>query len=226
MAIIQAMIQKINQGIEDIKRKTDKLDQIAPLNTSKCLICNSDRLVVKNTRKRKKGYTYRICTCLNCGSENKQILSTISAVKNKNIFTLSNRKMNMFYKPMTFIVKNNKVSLKKSIINSKIWNLIFKSQLNTIIKLSENLAQKDYDNGLFQAAKESIDPVKVRVGHKIPTSLNPSIAKMFFKYMGIDMETTNLTHVYVGTMQYKQIDEETDSYYIVFNKIAIIPQKD
>ena len=44
--------------------------------------------------------------------------------------------------------------------------------------------------------------------------------------MGIKLSTTKITHVYVGTVQYKQLDEERESYRIVYKKAAIIPNED
>jgi len=227
MAILQAMIQKIGNSIDELRSQTERLNEIPPLNTSTCLICNSNKLVVTKTRKKNKGYSYRLCSCLKCGSQNKQIISTVSAIKNKNIITLSDKKLRRWYKPLTFIVNNNKVKIDKNSHKSfKVWKFIWGKKTEDIYNISEKIIQKDYDNGVFNEIKNSIDPVTIRVSHKLPVDDNVALAKLYFLYMGIKLSTTNILHVYVGTIQYKQLDEENESYRIVFKKAAIIPNED
>jgi len=224
--IVQAILQKISKSIDTLVKRTEKLNEVPIITTSDCIICNSSNMYVRNTRKRKNKYTYRLCICMDCGSENKQIINTVSVKPGEDILTLSDDKVKSWYKPLTIIIENDKVSIDRKLHKNKMWKLVFGKVFKEMYKISENYLQHDYDTGLFEAARKSVDPISIRITHKYDSKNHPVMSSLWKSYMGIDKKYTITDHVYNGIVTYRQLDKNKDSYYINITKVAIIPRKD
>ncbi len=224
MAILQSMITQINNKIERLLQVTKKITELPPINTSNCLVCESTRLKIIATKRKKDGFHYRIATCLECGSINKQAIESISVKKSENVFTASNEKIAKMVEPFVLTVINGKVTMELSNHNTvlnRIYNKVAPELRDYII----TKFQKDYDDGKFEYATKNIDPVSIRFIHN--HDINLGLTRMFVRYLGLKTKhIIKLKAVTNYRVHCKQINESTKNYYMNIKNISFVVRRE
>ena len=225
MAIVQSILTQLSNKIDLLVKNTERINEIPPINSSNCLVCESKDLKVIATKRKKKGFTYRICVCAECGSTNKQIIETISVQENEEIFTAKNSKVNKMLQSFTLSVINEKIVMdmtEKS--NDSMLNKIYDKVIPSLKEYTLNMFQKDYDRGMFKEAKNSIDPVEIRFTHNHDPKRN--LTYLFLKYLKVD--TKNIKNLKVITsyrVTHKQISPDREDFFMDIKNITFITEK-
>jgi len=223
MAIIQAMLTQLNKKMDLLERNIKQSEIKKDLNTSNCLVCDSKNLKVIATKRKKKGFSYRICTCLDCGSTNKQVIETISVKENNKIFTAKNNKVKKMLKPFTLTISNKKLSMNME-ENSNFLSRIYDTLIPKLKEYTISMFQKDYDRGMFAEAENSLDPVEIRFIHKHDAKRN--LTFLFLKYLGVDTKNVkNLKVITTYKVVYKQSSINEGSFYMNIKNITFITEK-
>lgn len=225
MAIVQSILTQLSNKIDLLIKNTERINEIPPINSSNCLVCNSKDLKVVATKRKKKGFTYRVCVCIECGSTNKQVIETISVKENEKIFTTKDLKVKKILVPFALTVVNNKLQIDISeAMNNKWYLKIYDKMLPELKKYTMQLLQKDYDRGMFNEAKNSIDPVEIRFTHIHDP--NKNLIYLFLKYLGVN--TTNIKKLKVISsyiVTHKQVSLEKEYFFMDLKKIIFITEK-
>jgi len=225
MAIIQSILTQLSNKIDILVKNTERINEIPPINSSNCLVCNSKELKVVATKRKKKGFTYRVCVCTECGSTNKQVIETISVKENEEIFTAKDSKVKKIISPFALTVVNGKLQIDISEATNNNWYLkIYDKLMPELKKYTIQLLQKDYDRGMFNEAKNSIDPVEIRFKHNHDPNRN--LTYLFLKYLGVD--TTNVKTLKVISsyrVTHKQVSLEKEYFFMDCTKITFITEK-
>jgi hypothetical protein len=238
VAIIQSILTQLNTKIDSIVKNTERINEIPPINTSNCLTCGSTNLKVIATKRKKKGFKYRTCLCMDCGTTNKQVIMTVSSRNNPSLVTLQDWKLKFLFKPHSIIEKNGKISMgkdwmdksfkkyvNKNSISKKFglkevnnWiNIWKKIKTNGKEKITEQF-QKNYDDGIFDVVKNSIDPVEIRFVHVFKQGTILSKAQKIL-FNNSDLKDVN---VYLcASCQFIQINETTNSYHFKYIKATV-----
>jgi len=236
--IITTILSNISKKIDTLIDNKSQSSQVTDFNTSNCLTCNGGNLSITYTAKKKKGYNYRIATCLDCGSANKQVIMTISSNSNPNLTTLKDWKLKFFFKPHSIIEKNGKISMgedwlnksfKKHINKNNIWKKFGFKEVNNWLTIWKKIKtkgkviitkqfQQNYDEGAFNFAKNSIDPVEVRFVHHFKKGTIISKAQKIL-FNASDLE--NVSVYLCASCQFVQINETTNSYHLKYIKAAV-----
>tara|TARA_R100000458_G_scaffold12706_1_gene10488 strand:- start:907 stop:1638 length:732 start_codon:yes stop_codon:yes gene_type:complete len=233
--ILTNISKKLDSLIDSNRREKSYIDY----NTSNCLVCDSSDLSITYTKKHKKGYSYRIAVCNECGSSNKQVIMTIEGKRNPDLIILRGWKKKAFFKPIDLFEINGEISLdgkflskvKKEYLNNEIGFLKKNEKKSILSSITEGEGhdlvisqwQKNYDDGLFDVAKNSIDPVNIRFTHEFPIKSTPAMAlRILFPTTKFKLDI--FTVFINATVQKSVVNKDgymVNNFHVMFNKVGV-----
>lgn len=237
--IITNILTNISKKLDALIDSNNNNQSYMEFNSSNCFTCESNDLSITYTKKHKKGYSYRIAVCNECGSSNKQVIMTIEGTTNPNLIVLSGWKKRAFFKPITLYEIDGKIiisekflsKVKQEVIDKELHSLKQKEKESMLASITEGAGhdlileewQKCFDNGLFDNAKKSIDPVNIRFTHKFPINSEPT--KGFKILFPTAVLKSDPIMVFINSTVHWSISNKDglfiNKYNIIFNKAAI-----